>query len=648
MKDYGTRKKLLGLVFGLLLAIIVLNVDKKLWQPLELETINNRNTTSKINKSTLPTEKTVLILFGDRTQFLLRQNGMPIKDFEKRGRGLLKTAIEKLESYGVRSIGINLNLNSPGDPKSDSELTKTISKYKNIVIADSVYSFPFYTSSNILKSARAVGYGELYADYDKIVHKIKLIDKGYKEAPSFSYALYKVSSGNDVDEKLRLKEEFYLKYPKTKIAQYSFIDLLSGEIKKSALENKTVILGIGLNSKLIRNQLLNPFDRNTYASDSYVQAVALTNLYGKSYLIKVNILDYSWLYILLSMIIGLLFSSMSTFKRLILASAFAIVLVASSQVAYTSFQMLFELMPLVYLLFGNLIIGSIIFLQLNLQEQNIELENALRMLSKRSKELEASQGQLQNKNVQLGETLSELRKRVDELKLVRKQLSKRSEEERKRIARELHDDTLARITDLRRYIESQINSNALSLTAKKDLGVTIPTLDSVTSEVRRIINALRPSMLDNALGLIPAIESLLDELSKRSNHRVQVKLTTILSRLKLSETGEINLYRLIQEALNNVYKHSSASKVDILIEEQPGQVLILVSDNGIGFTNTNKKGYGLIDMRERADLIGAKIQYLSRPKGPGTTLEIMIPANKVERVEKSNSMPWHAVTTGII
>jgi len=310
--------------------------------------------------------------------------------------------------------------------------------------------------------------------------------------------------------------------------------------------------------------------------------------------------------------------------------------------------MLFELMPLVYLLFGNLIIGSIIFLQLNLQEQNIELENALRMLSKRSKELEASQGQLQNKNVQLGETLSELRKRVDELKLVRKQLSKRSEEERKRIARELHDDTLARITDLRRYIESQINSNALSLTAKKDLGVTIPTLDSVTSEVRRIINALRPSMLDNALGLIPAIESLLDELSKRSNHRVQVKLTTILSRLKLSETGEINLYRLIQEALNNVYKHSSASKVDILIEEQPGQVLILVSDNGIGFTNTNKKGYGLIDMRERADLIGAKIQYLSRPKGPGTTLEIMIPANKVERVEKSNSMPWHAVTTGII
>jgi len=338
MKDYGTRKKLLGLVFGLLLAIIVLNVDKKLWQPLELETINNRNTTSKINKSTLPTEKTVLILFGDRTQFLLRQNGMPIKDFEKRGRGLLKTAIEKLESYGVRSIGINLNLNSPGDPKSDSELTKTISKYKNIVIADSVYSFPFYTSSNILKSARAVGYGELYADYDKIVHKIKLIDKGYKEAPSFSYALYKVSSGNDVDEKLRLKEEFYLKYPKTKIAQYSFIDLLSGEIKKSALENKTVILGIGLNSKLIRNQLLNPFDRNTYASDSYVQAVALTNLYGKSYLIKVNILDYSWLYILLSMIIGLLFSSMSTFKRLILASAFAIVLVASSQVLIHLFK----------------------------------------------------------------------------------------------------------------------------------------------------------------------------------------------------------------------------------------------------------------------------------------------------------------------
>ena len=221
-RKYILRKRLLGLIFGLVLSIIVLKVDKKLWLPLELETINNRNISVTNAQRRLDQgikNDLVLILFDDKTQFLLRQNGMPIKDFERRGRELLKSAIEKLESYGVRSIGLNLNLSGPSNNiQTDDLLAKTISNYKNIVIADSIYSNTFlFQPNNILKSVSGIGYGELYSDYDKVVHKIKPIEYGYKNILAFSYALFSNAFKNDISKDLKLNNEFYLLYSNTQI-----------------------------------------------------------------------------------------------------------------------------------------------------------------------------------------------------------------------------------------------------------------------------------------------------------------------------------------------------------------------------------------------------------------------------------------------
>jgi len=611
-KKYFTKKVLLGLAFGLLLAIIVLNVERKLWLPLELEIINNRNSSNKDLASQIPaTKEIVLILFDDRTQFLLRQNGIPIKDFEKKGRDLIRNAIEKLEENDVKAVGINLNLNSSSGTRSDEALAKTISKYKNIVIANSVNSFPSYPLNDILKSAPEIGYGELYADYDKVVHKLELVDANIS---SFSYALYKLSTGGEAEQKLKNKNEFYLRYPKTVFSRYSFIDLLEGEINPMDLKNKIVILGIGLKSKLIRDQLLSPVQKDIFISDSEVQAVALSNLFSRSYLFKLRLKDFHMSFIFLSMFLGVLFSIFPAVRRLIVFSFLFIFVISSAQLSYTHLNLLLEIVPVIFLLSGNLIIGSLVFLQLNLQEQNVKL----------------------------GLALSELNERVNELKEVRKQLSSRSEEERKRIARDLHDDTLARITDLRRQIESGINSQEVPQTLKNQLQASIQILNNVTHEIRRIINALRPSMLDNVLGLIPAIENLLDELSKRSSGKIQSKLVTKLSNIKLSESNEIHLYRIIQEALNNVYKHSGASKVEVLIEKQPGQVLILISDNGKGFSGTKSdSGFGLIDMKERTELIGANVQYLNKPT-VGATLEITIPESKIESVSELENKLGHA------
>ena len=631
-KKYFTKKVLLGLAFGLLLAIIVLNVERKLWLPLELEIINSRNSLNKDSTNHISaTKKIVLILFDDKTQFLLRQNGVPIKDFEKKGRDLIKNAIEKLENNGVKTIGINLNLNSSSGSRSDEALAETISKYRNIVIADSIHSFPSYPSNNILRSTSAIGYGELYADYDKVVHKLELTDLSYKNVPSFSYALYKVSGGSEVEQKLKNKNDFYLRYPKSAFSTYSFIDLIEGEIKPSDLKDKIVILGIGLKSKLLKDQLLSPVQKDFLISDSEVQATALSNLFSKSYLFKLRLNDFHMSFIFLSMFLGVLFGLVPAVRRLIAASALFIFIIFSTQISYTNFNLLLEIVAVIFLILGNLIIGSLVFLQLNLQEQNVKLEN--------------SQYELQGKNTQLSLALSELNERINELKEVRKQLSSRSEEERKRIARDLHDDTLARITDLRRQIESGINSQEVPQVLKKQLEDSVQTLNNVTQEVRRIINALRPSMLDNVLGLIPAIENLLDDLSKRSSNKIQSKLLTKLSKIKLSESNEIHLYRIIQEALNNVHKHSGANKAEVLIEKQPGQVLILVSDNGRGFhVGMKNHGFGLVDMKERAELIGANIQYLNKPF-VGATLEITIPEDKIESISEMENKSTHAKAT---
>ncbi len=617
---------MLGTFFGLLLALIVLNVEKKLWLPLELEIINSRNSlNSDLENQKLANKKIVLILFDDKTQFLLRQDGIPIKDFERKGRDLIKTAIEKLEGSGVKAIGINLNLSNSSVNQSDEKLAKTISKYKNIVISNSIHSFPSTQLNNILRSASDIGYGELYADYDKIVHKLEPLDSNYKTFPSFSYAVYKTSERKDVDKKLKYKNEFYLRYPSEGFTRYSFIDLLEGDIKPKNLKDKIVILGIGLKSKLMRDQLLSPMQKGNFISDSEVQAVAISNLFSRSYLFKLRLKDFHFSFIFISMFLGVLFSTVPAIRRLIAATVLFIIVILSSQISYSHFNLLLEIVPVIFLLLGNLIIGSLVYLQLNLQEQNVKLEN--------------SQQELKGTNIQLSTAFMELNERVSELKEVRKQLAGRSEEERKRIARDLHDDTLARITDLRRYIESVINSENLAPVVKKHLESSIQTLGNVTQEIRRIINALRPSMLDNVLGLIPAIENLLDELSKRSFNKIQTNLETKISKIKLSESDEIHLYRIIQEALNNAYKHSGASKVEILIEQQPGQLLVLVADNGIGFqTDLPLNGFGLVDMKERAELIGANVQYLNKPAGFGATLEITIPEDKtLEIIMSENS-----------
>jgi PAS domain S-box-containing protein len=213
------------------------------------------------------------------------------------------------------------------------------------------------------------------------------------------------------------------------------------------------------------------------------------------------------------------------------------------------------------------------------------------------------------------------------------QITKAQEEERKRISHELHDDTIQALVALSRQLDS-ISSAGKEV--PEELRIRLEKLwrqtNDIVSGVRRLSQDLRPAALDR-LGLLAALEWLASETTKYSGINTSVKV--IGERRRLPEEVELVLFRVTQEALRNVWRHSRAGKSEIAIEFGDGKTRITVSDNGVGFTLPEKMGdlprdgkLGLAGMEERARLLGGVLTILSQP-GKGTTVAIEISETSV-------------------
>jgi signal transduction histidine kinase len=198
-----------------------------------------------------------------------------------------------------------------------------------------------------------------------------------------------------------------------------------------------------------------------------------------------------------------------------------------------------------------------------------------------------------------------------------------AEKERERWARELHDDALQGLAAIRISLATALQSKserreALIESAAEE---TIIRLERQINDLNRLINDLRPAALER-LGLAGALKALAQESSARSGVRVETAV-------ELSEeTGgdeERIVYRLIQEALNNVIKHAGASHVEVAAREAGGEIHILVADDGAGFDpGAGTGGRGLTGMRERIELLGGSIAVESAP-GEGTKISARVP-----------------------
>jgi signal transduction histidine kinase len=196
-----------------------------------------------------------------------------------------------------------------------------------------------------------------------------------------------------------------------------------------------------------------------------------------------------------------------------------------------------------------------------------------------------------------------------------------AERERARWARELHDSLLQGLASRRVLLSSALKRGSgpeLLETVREAVGEMARDIE----ELRALITELRPATLDQ-LGLVAALEDLAERVSAGAGIDLATDLS--LGAERLDPELETTVYRLVQEALNNVAKHAEAGAATLQVAEREGRVDVLVSDDGHGFDPVAKRGgFGLLGMRERVELAGGELQVESKP-GSGTRVMASIP-----------------------
>ncbi len=225
--------------------------------------------------------------------------------------------------------------------------------------------------------------------------------------------------------------------------------------------------------------------------------------------------------------------------------------------------------------------------------------------------------------------VTEERRMQENLRFYLQQATRAQEEERKRISRELHDDSIQALVVLSRQLDA-LASNGKGLA--EDKRVRLEELRQQTNNimqgVRRLSQDLRPAALDR-LGLRAALEWLASDVAEYSG--IKTKLNVLGSERRLPEEVELVLFRITQEALRNVWRHSQATESEITVEFNESKTKITVSDNGNGFDLPHRIGdlakdgkLGLAGMEERARLIGGTLTVHSQ-LGTGATITVELP-----------------------
>ncbi|MGB9780034.1 MAG: sensor histidine kinase [Caldanaerobacter sp.] len=202
------------------------------------------------------------------------------------------------------------------------------------------------------------------------------------------------------------------------------------------------------------------------------------------------------------------------------------------------------------------------------------------------------------------------------------------EEERKRIAREIHDGPAQAMANV--LLKSELCEKLITKDvekAKLELRNLKEIVQQSLKEVRKIIYDLRPSSLDD-LGLVPALSRYIKNFEEETG--IHVDFTVFSDYYRLSPEIELTCFRVVQEALTNIKKHSKAKNASIKFEFGMKYVSIIIKDDGVGFEKDKiGQGYGLMGMRERVEILKGKFE-ISSFKGKGTQIYISIPIRGVE------------------
>ena len=202
-------------------------------------------------------------------------------------------------------------------------------------------------------------------------------------------------------------------------------------------------------------------------------------------------------------------------------------------------------------------------------------------------------------------------------------LLRAQEEERKRISRELHDETGQALMVIRLYL-GMLEGSVGTRSARGKIRETLDVVDRTIEGIRRIIGRLSPLVLQE-LGLIAAVRKEAKDLAKSTGVKARVNLASDFGRLP--GALETAIYRVVQEALHNVARHANASHVVIDLSHDGDRVRLTIEDDGVGITptpNPARQTFGVSGMRERISTLGGKMAIVSSP-GHGTRIEVNAP-----------------------
>ena len=227
------------------------------------------------------------------------------------------------------------------------------------------------------------------------------------------------------------------------------------------------------------------------------------------------------------------------------------------------------------------------------------------------------------------QALERSRASEEQLRFYARHVSRAQEDERKRVAQELHDDTAQILLVISRRLEALATSDSdLPVEVIHHLEEVRELTRTTLHGVRRFSQALRPPVLDD-LGLVPALEGLVADV--RVAGETQVELEVNGDHRRLSSEAELSLYRIAQEALRNVERHSGASRAVLIVDFNGSSIRVTVRDNGKGFELPEDVGalahrgkLGVIGMRERAELLGGTLTLRSEV-GEGTMVVVEAP-----------------------
>lgn len=250
----------------------------------------------------------------------------------------------------------------------------------------------------------------------------------------------------------------------------------------------------------------------------------------------------------------------------------------------------------------------------------------------------AAQGNL---NQQLIEQLAQQVKALDQANLALQDAQRRllteREQERKHLARELHDQVIQDLLSINYHLEEVESDEPAASVLQAELMEIRDSIRTLIADLRRICGTLRPPTIDS-LGLGAAIQSYTQVWSERTGVAVALDLAPNLGRLP--EAIELSIFRIVQEGLSNIRKHAQATTVQICLEHtSPRTLMISIADNGQGLTGdfnfstlATQGHYGLLGISERVALLGGRLKLQNRTEG-GLFMEVEIPHPRVDTVK---------------